>query len=307
MRTHLARQNRGTDDGPFHGGLQPGIDATPSPRPACAVRHELHGGRQHDSRRARSAWWLAFGVFTASLVTACDPIVPIGSRICSKAPTDPATGDASAPIDFAWETGFEDGFCGYEKPQGFCFATGSGAYSLVTSPVHSGQRAAAFTVDSESDGGAQVRCVRQGVFPTSAYYGAWYYVPMLVTTSALWNLFHFQGITPGQTPNNLWDVSLSNASDGSLHLLLYNFSVPLHADAAIPIQKWFHIEVYFKRAKDKTGTLSFYQDGTLAGMFTDVVTDATDWGQWYVGNLTTGMDPPTSTVYVDDVTIRTEL
>ena len=36
---------------------------------------------------------------------------------------------------------------------------------------------------------------------------------------------------------------------------------------------------------------------------TGLVTDPTDWGQWYVGNWADNLTPPASTVYVDDVTI----
>jgi hypothetical protein len=41
----------------------------------------------------------------------------------------------------------------------------------------------------------------------------------------------------------------------------------------------------------------------LAADLTGIASDDTDWGQWYVGNLATSVLPPTSTVYVDDVTI----
>ena len=35
-----------------------------------------------------------------------------------------------------------------------------------------------------------------------------------------------------------------------------------------------------------------------------LVTDNTDFGQWYVGNFADALTPPGSTLYVDDVTIR---
>ena len=36
---------------------------------------------------------------------------------------------------------------------------------------------------------------------------------------------------------------------------------------------------------------------------TGIVTDTTDFGQWYVGNYVHQLTPPESTLYVDDVTI----
>jgi hypothetical protein len=244
----------------------------------------------------------------------CAPTVLIGAlHFCPQAPTNPDAPDGGAGIDpdasvvLPWTTGFEDGFCDYAAPTGFCFATGSGSYTVVTSPVHSGHYAAAFTLhDIPDGGGSQVRCVEQGVFPEMAYYGAWYYVPVSAQNSGVWNLFHFQGGPPGQTLHGLWDVSLVNLGDGGpLHTVFYDFLSVGTPDASavppIPIGQWFHLEVYFKRASDATGELSMLQDGVVAVKLTGLATDDTGWGQLYIGNLATALVPPASTVYVDDV------
>jgi hypothetical protein len=243
--------------------------------------------------------------------SACEPTVVIGARVCPESPPDagPAL-DPDASVPLPWSTGFEDGFCDYALPSGFCFATGPASYTLVTSPVHSGHYAAAFSVRSDVDGGSQVRCVEQGVFPDKAYYGAWYYLPASAQNSGLWNLFHFQGGVPGKNLHGLWDVSLVNLEDGgALHTVFYDFLNGSTPDASavppIPIGQWFHIEVYFKRASDATGELSMLQDGVVAFKLAGLVTDNTGWGQWYVGNLANALLPPASTVYVDDVTIGT--
>ena len=283
---------------------------------------------------------IAAAAVLSAVASACEPTVVIGARVSEpldaavdatldatkpvpEAGTDAAVpgycpdsgGEASAAPDpdasvgAPWTTGFEDGFCGYASPLGFCFATGGGSYTLVTSPVHSGQHAAAFSVQGLADaGGSQARCVQQGVFPGAAYYGAWYYVPAPAQNSGVWNLFHYQGGVPGQTLHGLWDVSLVNVGDGGpLHVTFFEFltgSAPNSSAAPpIPIGQWFHLEVYFKRAKDATGELTMWQDGVLAAHLTGLVTDDTDWGQWYVGNLASALVPPGSTIYVDDVTI----
>jgi len=239
-------------------------------------------------------------------VLACDPTVIIGARGC------PASAEAGPLLDpdasvTSWTTGFENGFCDYARPTGFCFATGTGAYSTVTSPVHSGGSAAAFSVQGVPDGGgSQARCVEQGVFPSAAYYGAWYYVPVQAQNNGLWNLFHYQGGVPGQPLHGLWDVSLVNAVGGPLRAIVYDFLTGITSASTappIPIGQWFHLEVYFKRAKGATGEITLWQDGAMAVHLTGLVTDDTDWGQWYVGNLADALVPPASTVYVDDVTI----
>jgi hypothetical protein len=222
-----------------------------------------------------------------------------------------ASEDASAPVAFPWTTGFENGLCAYTSPSGFCIATGSGSITLVTSPVHSGQYAAAFVVGGDVDAsGAQARCVRQGTFPTAAYYGAWYYLPAFPANRPLWNLWHFQAGTP-QAQHGLWDVSLVNWPDGSVHLSMFDFLNGITVNPTgvppIPIGRWFHIEMYFKRANDTTGELAMFQDGALAASLVGVRTDDTNWGQWYVGNLEAiASSAPLSTVYVDDIAMSAQ-
>ena len=293
---------------------------------------------------SRASPRLAAAAALSTLACACDPTVVIGARALSDAggadstvpgaeddgatvdgalpdagATDAvcatpgaaagAVPDADVPVSAPWTTGFEDGFCDYAFPMGFCFATGGGAYTVVNSPVHSGQHAAAFSVQGTLDaGGSQARCVQQGVFPGAAYYGAWYYVPTSARNDLVWNLFHYQGGVPGQPLHGLWDVSLVNAGDGgSLHVTFFDFlngSTPnSNAVPTIPLGQWFHLEVYFKRASDATGELSLWQDGVPAVHLTGLATDDTDWGQWYVGNYASDLVPPASTIYVDDVTI----
>jgi hypothetical protein len=215
------------------------------------------------------------------------------------------------PISVPWATGFEDQFCDYPDVSGlgWCYSLPPASFRIVASPVHSGQFAAAFTVLTGTDGGdnPQGRCVRQGVFPAEAYYGAWYYIPESTVNTGNWNLFHFQGgNADASSQHYLWDVSLVNGPTGELNLRVYDDLQNKSGDDAqtAPIAKWFHIVFYWKRAKDTSGEVALYQDGTQVVDFTNLITDDTDWGQWYVGNLANALQPRESTVYVDDVTIR---
>lgn len=211
------------------------------------------------------------------------------------------------PIAVPWATGFENDFCDFSDAGGFCF--GGGVHKIVTAPTHSGRYAAEFTVDTSKSANNQARCVRQGALPSEAYYGAWYYIPALATlnnnTSSLWNLLHFQG---GDTSvDGLWDVSVVNAADGSLQLLLFDFLNSVARKPAtpppVPIDKWFHIQFYLKRASDATGVVRLYQDGKLLLEKTGIITDNSSWQQWYIGNIAKELTPAESTLYVDDVTI----
>jgi hypothetical protein len=252
-------------------------------------------------------------VVAACCLAGCKQPLIVGEWRCpetvGEAGSPPAAND---PLSLPWSTGFEDHFCDYTRMTGSCYDYQPATHRLVTSPVHSGQLAAAFTVTTGTDGGAvpQSRCLLPGVLPAEAYYGAWYFIPETATNKALWNLIHFQsGNFDGSSLHNIWDVSLVNDSSGRLVPHIYG---ALHDTAGdgppIPIGRWFQIVFYLKRAKDKTGAVALYdQDGTRLLSFSNLITDDADRAQWYVGNLASDLDPPESTVYVDDITIRASL
>jgi hypothetical protein len=207
---------------------------------------------------------------------------------------------------FPWSTGFEAGFCEYVRPGGFCYRRGNATNELVMSPVHSGNFAAAYTTNN--DLGTQARCVRQGTFPKSAYYSAWFYLPSTKIESGTWNLIHISGNdTPTSAARGLWDVSVVETSNGQLRLSVFNFiggSTPTLSPAlTIPTEAWFHVVFYLNRASDATGEVKLYQDDQLLLHLTGLVTDDSNWGQWYVGNYATGLAPSQTTIYVDDVSL----
>ncbi|MBN1611565.1 MAG: hypothetical protein JW940_33330 [Polyangiaceae bacterium] len=104
-------------------------------------------------------------------------------------------------------------------PEGYCYSPNAASYGIVTSPVHSGDYAAAFTVSSDPDRpGRQTRCVHAGVLPESAYYSAWYFIPEDRDSRGTWNLFHFQGGAGPEEPlHGLWDLSLAKDPERGLH------------------------------------------------------------------------------------------
>ncbi len=254
---------------------------------------------------------------------ACDPQILVGADAVgdgSVAPIDAtvdldASGDgALVPLTVPWSTGFENGlvngFIDWSQPanQGFCYLMGGGNFTIVSSPVHTGLYAAAFLVNSTNGTISQARCLRQGVLPAAAYYGAWYYVPETAVNTGNWNLLHWQGATgPGALAHGLWDISLVNGPDGSLETSAFDFlhNRALDAGSAIPIGVWFHLEVFLQRSAGDAGAITVTRDGQTVLQLTGLATDDSAWGQWFVGNYANALAPPISTVYVDDVTIGT--
>jgi hypothetical protein len=236
----------------------------------------------------------------AVVASGCDHEILVGADLPPDASPEAGVGVLAVP----WSTGFENGLAGWE----LCYATGGGTNpTIVTSPVHSGQHAAAFTLTTGVWPEDSTRCVRQGVLPKSAYYGAWYYVPALATNRGNWNLLHFRGgNAPDASTHGLWDVSLVNDPNGGLDPSVRDFlrmQRVLDAGPAIPIGQWFHLEIHLRRANDGTGQFTLYRDGQVVLDLNGLTTDDTQFGGWHVGNLATALSPTMSTVYVDDVTI----
>jgi hypothetical protein len=248
----------------------------------------------------------------ASLGGGCEPEVVVGDWPCGTAPEYDAAGAAgeastmTLPIEVPWSTGFEDGFCGYSTVGGFCYGDPGTSYGF-SAEAHSGRRAAAFSV-STATGEEESRCVRQGILPKEAYYGAWFFLPKAIVTSN-WNLMHFRGWRTDELLG-LWDVSVDSADDGTLFLYLYDFLNKRTRRRDMPIAvtpgTWTHIVFYLRRAADTTGEVALFQDGRELLRFKDITTDDSSWGQWYVGSLAVSLTPPDAIVYVDDVTIDTK-
>jgi hypothetical protein len=255
------------------------------------------------------------GIFVASLSVACAPEMVAGTWPCA---TEASATEASADGNLAsvtdtvsapWAIGFENEFCDYPRARGFCYTDPDAAFEIVDAPVHSGRRAAAFSVATDpTQDGQQARCVRQGTLPSDAIYGAWYFVPSLASNTRIWNLMHFQGGPDATDQHGLWDVSLDNAEDGGLFLYVFNFlrGTPYIVEGApeIPVGVWFHIEFRLRRAADASGEVALYQDGQLLLLLTALSTDDSEWAQWHVGSYATGLTPAGVTVYVDDVSIQ---
>jgi hypothetical protein len=238
--------------------------------------------------------------------------VVVGDWPCALAPQAGGQGGeapaTTLPIAVPWSTSFEDGFCGYSVARGFCYGDEGTSYELAGVPAHSGRRAAAFKV-STAKGEEESRCVREGTLPLEAYYGAWYFLPTATVTSN-WNLMHFRGWRADKL-QGLWDVSVGSTDRGELFLYLYDFLNNRTRTRAVPLVvapgTWVHIVFYLRRAADASGEVALFQDGQEVLRYTNLETDDSSWGQWYVGSLAYSVTPPDITVYVDDVTIDSKL
>lgn len=266
-------------------------------------------------RVAKDALWCAA---LACLLFGCEPEVVAGAWTCGSAPLVTVSEDSgmpaatSEPIVVPWSTSFEDGFCGYAAARGFCYSDPDATYRLAGDVVRTGRRAAAFSISTDPEReGLQARCVREGILPTEAYYGAWFYVPIATSNEGNWNLMHFRGWRDGDL-HGLWDVSIDDAEDDRFSFVVRDFAHPeVHEPefAEVGVGEWFRVDFYLRRAADATGEVALYVNGQQVLVLSDIETDDSVWGQWYVGNLgsRSALRPSESVVYVDDVSIRDTL
>jgi hypothetical protein len=226
----------------------------------------------------------------------------------AEAPAPVALVDAAVrdPFDLPWQTGFEDGFVDYEQTGGECFASPTSSYELVNSPVHSGTVATAFQAGADmTEDGFMAHCVRYDV-PAAAFYGAWFFAPTEVTSAAVWAVMHFDG-NGASEQHNLWDVRVAPNTNGRLQFSAFDYlemeTLEPNVNVEVPFGQWFHLEVYWERAADASGTFELYVDGTPIISATGRVTDDAETSEWYVGNFAAWTVPNPNTIYVDDVTV----
>jgi hypothetical protein len=265
-----------------------------------------HSAVQHASAIRRKKIGLLAACLSWQLL-GCEPELIVGRWECRASDGDERVPRTTEPVVTPWSTGFENAFCDYGAPAGYCYAIEPATYDIVTSPVHSGSRAAAFRLSSNGAlGQMQTRCVRQGELPVAAYYSAFFFIPAAPSAASNWNLMHFRSGDGGPT-HGIWDVSLQRQPDGSFEVYAFDFLRRLTRTASgvppVPIGVWFQLEVYLRRAADDTGEFAVYQDGQLALALDGLSTDDASYGQWYTGNLAASLTPAESVLYVDDVSV----
>lgn len=265
--------------------------------------------------------WRGFGLATSAIAAS---FAAIG---CSS----PAV-DLGADPDIVWWTDHESGdtsdWTAGGPSMGRIWSTGppnqlwvstdqarSGRYSLRASIVTNGFSSGGPPMLPSTDG---VLAIREAGLPSPAYYSAWYYLPQAAFPgiSTFWLIFKLRSRTSPTDPIlDLWDIDLSSLASGGpggdLALDLYRH-VPSSGVArqprmanppAIPIGRWFQIEVFFHAAPDTSGALTVWQDGVPVFDLEDEPTAPSSYVEWSVGSVSTGLAPPVATLYIDDAAV----
>jgi hypothetical protein len=144
---------------------------------------------------------------------------------------------------------------------------------------------------------------------SALYYSVWYFFPRRYIPNGnppWWNVFQWKS-KRGDTSDPFFALNVGNRPDGSMYLYLYNQNTKTSYSQTImniPDGKWFHVEAFCKCAGNKTGHVTFWQDGTQIFDVPDVQTRYADGTcAWSVNNYSSSLDPVSATIYIDDAAI----
>jgi hypothetical protein len=135
------------------------------------------------------------------------------------------------------------------------YTVSGGSVDVSSEVAHSGSYDARLAVPGTSGALEHAGLGRYGTLPDGGYYGAWLYFPeRYAIPPGMWVIFQLNAGT-------LWDLHLTNRADGEMVLSLWQTpsgspsTSELGAELpSIPAQRWFHLEVYWKRAWPPTVT-----------------------------------------------------
>ena len=213
-----------------------------------------------------------------------------------------------------WSAGFE--VYGLSEFHGLGDFTkqGSGAYTITPNISHSGKHSAALSIDTSksSDTGAHAaNLVFWHQLPQEAYYySAWYHIPANVIPRDWWVIFEFMST---KVDGDLDPVYILDcvAYGRALKLQLvyrpdkYDQKIAYDQDIMlVTTEKWFHIEMYYRRGQENDGQVVVWQDGVE--IFNVKNTTTVLSGNeifWHINNYTDYIQPNPNNIHVDDLII----
>lgn len=199
---------------------------------------------------------------------------------------------------------------------GGVFNTGTGQVTVTDKIARSGRYAVELSINidhSDNHTNSQAaRLFRWGENPAEAYYSAWFYFNDHYHPGIFWNIFQFKSKTKTGVVEPMWVLNVDHNPDGDMILYLwdalaeqtYEEQLP-ETPLPIPVREWVHIEVYYKRTTDQTGSIAVWQDGIQIFDINDVQTAIANNIQWSVNNYSNDIEPENPTIYIDDAMIST--
>jgi hypothetical protein len=258
-------------------------------------------------------------MYIGDVVLSTQPIVDITS------PSTPIASSAPAPVggtdtsNALWVADHEEGIMNdWYKPGspgatanacGGEFNSVNGTSQASTEQKHSGNYSAKLTVNaSGTDTGARLFRWCESQQNTALYYSGWFYFPQRVNvTGGWWNVFQWKSKTAPGSVAPMMVFNVGNRADGNMYLYMYDWqkrATYSQSVANLPVNKWVHLEAYYKSAQDNTGQVTMWQDGTQILNVSNVQTQLVGGDtQWSLDNYSNTLSPSLQSIYVDDAVI----
>jgi len=192
-------------------------------------------------------------------------------------------------------------------------------YSMVTSPVHSGNYSVGLTIDTQGysrSGNFAAYLFYWDQLPNQGYYySAWYYIPAGTRPQDWWNIWQWKSTYGGNTDNSvpMYTLDVEEKSNGELNLsLIYRPDIKgkivyRQNILNLPTNKWVHIEAYYKKASGNSGEVVVWQNGVEIFKLINVITTMKDnTVYWSINHYTDHIKPNPSTIFIDDAAISTQ-
>jgi diguanylate cyclase (GGDEF)-like protein len=183
----------------------------------------------------------------------------------------------------------------------------SGSVSVTDKVAHSGRYSLEMTIDDGAGASQAVRLFRWGENPVMAIYSIWYLFPQTYNPAHWWNVMQFKSKATNPY-DTLWVLNVGNRPSGEMYFYLFDWQQRIGHDQTvrdIPIGRWVHVEVLYRRSTTNNGRIAVWQDGVPLFDLRNVQTATSDEIQWSVDNYTDQISPAPATIYADDAMIST--
>jgi hypothetical protein len=188
------------------------------------------------------------------------------------------------------------------------------ARATANGVVHAHNHSAKLSIETPStptSGSRLFRWKEPRTYP-HLYYSAWYYFPRRYVpdgSPSWWNVFQWKSKHPtGNDP--FFALNVGNRANGSMYFYLYDQNTKTSYDQTlkiIPERQWVRIEAFYGCAGDKTGHVTFWQDGVQIFDVPNVQTRYSDGDcQWSLNNYSNSLNPKKATIYIADGAICVE-
>jgi hypothetical protein len=144
-----------------------------------------------------------------------------------------------------------------------------------------------------------------------AYYSCWFRLEDAHKVSDWWSIFLFHSRDDSLSLDNdvsLWDVRVVDVPNGDMQLQFFDHDVMQGTLAGRPARiapgDWFEIKAYLDYRPPNATRVVVWLDDTQLFDMKNLHTSAQANVFWSVGNGAAGLDPPDSTLDLDDAAIR---